>query len=81
MTNYVLSFPGSGTLYAMTGYTKLPAELNGKVYFLYDADGDFSSGATSTQMTLSGTDWIVTGVDLDDGMYFTVATNTPPAPG
>lgn len=32
-------------------------------------------------MTLSGTDWIASGVDLDNGQFFSFATQIPTAPG
>ncbi len=55
--------------------TKLPAETGGTVYLLMDADGDFSSGATSTTMSLVSTNWECT-VDFNNSLpYFTFATN------
>lgn len=55
--------------------TKLPAE-NTNVYLVTDADGDFTSGATLTSMTLNGTNWEV-DVNFTDGMFFTIGTNEP----
>ena len=55
--------------------TKLPTEQN-IVYLLADADGDFSSGAIVTAMTLNGTNWEA-NYDFSDGQYFTFATPTP----
>lgn len=52
--------------------TKLPAEQT-TVYLLTDADGDFSSGATETAMTLNGTNWEANAA-LTNGQYFTFAT-------
>ena len=59
---------------------KLPGEVNGSIYLLVDADGDFSSGASSVTMTLNGTVW-ETDYDFSDGQYFTFATQLPAAPG
>ena len=59
--------------------SKLPAEVT-TVYLLIDADGDFSSGATETAMTLNGTNWEV-NYNLTNGQYFTFATVLPPSPG
>jgi hypothetical protein len=56
--------------------TKLPAEIT-TVYLLTDADGDFSSGATQTAMTLVGTNWEAS-IDLTNGQFFTFATQTTP---
>jgi hypothetical protein len=66
-----LQVPNNGS--ALT--TKLPAELT-TVYLLTDADGDFSSGATETVMTLVGTNWEA-DIDLTDGQFFTFATQVP----
>ena len=61
---------------------KLPPEQT-RVYMFVDADGDFSSGARVYTGTFSGTTalWTITGVDLDDTEFFTLGSNTPPAPG
>jgi len=73
----VISVPDNSST-SSTG--KLPAEA-ATVYLLIDADGDFSSGATEYIMKKSSTNRVLTGVDLDDGQFFTFATNNPPAPG
>lgn len=50
---------------------KLPsAGAGGTVSLVVDSDGDFTSGATVTSMTLNGTNWEAT-VDLSDGDFFT----------
>ncbi len=59
--------------------SKLPAETM-TVYLWTDADGDFSSGAIETAMTLSGTNWEA-NMDFTNGQYFTFATVMPPSPG
>ena len=53
-TGYMVSVPDNSS--ALTG--KLPAETN-KVYLLIDTDADFTTGATEYEMTLSGTEWII----------------------
>jgi hypothetical protein len=61
----------------------LPTRLSKEavtVFLLTDADGDFSSGATETAMTLNGTDWEV-NFNFTNGTYFTFATEPVPAPG
>jgi uncharacterized repeat protein (TIGR01451 family) len=60
-----------------SGSNGLPAEST-TVYLLTDTDGDFTSGATETAMTLNGTNWEV-NKDFMTGQYFTFATlNTAP---
>ena len=59
--------------------SKLPAEVT-TVYLLMDADGDFSSGATETAMTLNGTNWEVNN-NFSNGQFFTFATVLPSSPG
>jgi hypothetical protein len=58
---------------------ELPTETS-TVYLLVDADGDFSSGATETAMTLTGTNWEVS-YNFTNGQFFTFATVRPTAPG
>jgi hypothetical protein len=60
--------------------SKLPVAINGNMYLLVDADGDFSSGATEIPMMLNGTDWEA-DVDFSNGQYFTFASEVPVAPG
>jgi uncharacterized repeat protein (TIGR01451 family) len=55
-----------------SGSNGLPAE-NTTVYLLTDADGDFTSGATETAMTLNGTNWEA-NYNFTSGQYFTFAT-------
>jgi uncharacterized repeat protein (TIGR01451 family) len=62
-----------------SGSNGLPAETT-TVYLLVDADGDFTTGAIETAMTLNGTNWEA-NVDLTTGQFFTFATQLPPAPG
>ncbi len=62
-----------------SGSNGLPAETS-TVYLLTDADGDFTSGATETAMTLNGTNWEA-NIDLTNGQFFTFATQVPPSPG
>jgi len=50
----------------------LPAEGT-SVYLLMDADGDFSSGASSAMMSLVGGNWEC-GANFSSGYYFTFAT-------
>jgi hypothetical protein len=57
---------------------KLPAEVT-NVYLLVDADGDFTSGATSYTLTLNGTNW-EGDIDFTSGQYFTLATENMAAP-
>ena len=66
---YTISVPASTSSLA----SKLPAQL-GAIYLIMDADGDFTSGSTEVQMTLVGTDWVATNVDLDNNQYFTFGT-------
>ncbi|MCE7990893.1 MAG: hypothetical protein HEP71_02895 [Roseivirga sp.] len=53
--------------------------VNHTIYALMvDADGDFSSGASVYEMTLSaGTEYTVTGVDFNDGDYVAIAAVRP----
>ncbi len=44
-----------------------------KLSIITDADGDFSSGATTTEMTLNGDYWEV-DIDFNGGDYFTFCT-------
>lgn len=63
-----------------SGSNGLPTETM-TVYLLTDADGDFSSGATETAMTLNGTNWEA-NIDLTNAAsFFTFATMVPPTPG
>lgn len=56
------SLPAGHTLYAL----------------MVDADGDFSSGASVYEMTLSaGTEYTVTGVDIADGDHVAIAAVRP----
>ncbi len=55
-----------------SGSNGLPAEST-TVYLLTDADGDFTSGATETAMTLNGTNWEA-NFNFTSGQYFTFAT-------
>lgn len=55
-----------------SGANGLPVE-NTSVYVLTDADGNFSSGASSTAMTLNGTNWEA-NIDFTTGQFFTFAT-------
>jgi hypothetical protein len=71
-TDYKIQVPDDSSVLA----TKLPTEAT-SVYLLQDADGDFTAGATSTVMTLVGTNWEVSGADLDNGQFFTFATIAP----
>jgi hypothetical protein len=50
----------------------LPAEATA-IYLLIDADGDFSSGASSAMMSLVGSNWEC-GANFSSGYYFTFAT-------
>ena len=78
MTEYKIAATDNSS----TGYSgTLPAEYT-RVYMIVDTDADFTAGATEYEMTLSGTEWILSGtVDLDDGQFFSFATHIPPAPG
>ncbi len=58
---------------------ELPAEIT-TVYLLTDADGDFTSGATETAMTLTGTNWEAS-FNFSNGQFFTFATQVLPRPG
>jgi hypothetical protein len=62
-----------------SGSNGLPAELT-TVYLLVDADGNFSTGATEIAMTLNGANWEA-NVDFTTSLFFTFATQAPPAPG
>lgn len=76
LTGFILSVQdNTGSAFS----SELPPEATG-VYLLVDSDSDFSSGATSYDMVLSGSNWIWTG-DLNDGQFFTFATQVPAAPG
>ena len=56
-----------------SGSNGLPVETT-TVYLLTDADGDFTSGATETAMTLNGTNWEA-NYNFTSGQYFTFATS------
>ncbi len=59
------------------GGITLPIETT-NVYALLDADGDFSSGATSITLTLNGTNWEgTTNIDPSTKSFLTFATETP----
>jgi len=75
-TNYSLSVSDNSSLNS----TKLPAESQ-LVYLLVDTDTNFAAGATEYAMTLSGTEWILNGLDLNEGQFYTFATQTPNYPG
>ena len=76
ITGLTVSVPSSSS--TLTG--KLPKEW--KNVFLVVSDGTgFTSGATLYTGTASGASWIWTGIDLDNGQYFSFATQIPPAPG
>tara|TARA_R110002096_G_scaffold135456_2_gene287358 strand:+ start:282265 stop:286851 length:4587 start_codon:yes stop_codon:yes gene_type:complete len=62
----LLQFPANNS----TASTKLPDSPS--INFLVDSDGDFSSGAVSTAMTLNGTNWEVS-LDLSSGDYFSLS--------
>jgi hypothetical protein len=55
-----------------SGANGLPAEGT-SIYLLTDADGNFASGATTTAMTLNGTNWEA-NIDLTNGQFFTFGT-------
>ncbi len=54
-----------------SGTNGLPIE-SGTILMLVDADGNFTSGATTIPMTLNGTNWEA-NVDLTNGQFFTFA--------
>ncbi|MGB0176038.1 MAG: beta strand repeat-containing protein, partial [Owenweeksia sp.] len=62
--NVVMQVPSSTS----SSDTKLPYAT--ALSLLVDADGDFSSGATETVLTLNGTNW-EGSVDLANGQFFT----------
>lgn len=69
-----------GTIDFVVETTAMPAlPVNHTMYtLLVDADGDFSSGASVYEMTLSaGTEYTVTGVDFNDGDYVAIAAVRP----
>lgn len=81
-TDLMISVPDDSS--ALTG--KLPREVANTMYLLVDTDNDFSNGGTTIYTgtlsgSLSGAEWIFSGVDLDDSNFFTFATNVPAAPG
>ncbi len=56
----------------------IPFGFGTAVYaFLMDDDGDFSEGATVTEMAVLGSDFVLTGVDLTGDKYFTFALINP----
>lgn len=68
--NVVISVPDDSS----SATAKLPTE-NNKVWALFDADGDFTSGSVRTQMTLNGTNWETTlNVDPSTMPYLGFAT-------
>jgi len=78
MSNYSVSVPDNSSNLSSV---KLPIEAS-RVYLLVDTDTNFANGATEYEMTLSGSTWTLSGTaDLDNGQFFTFATQTPPAPG
>ncbi len=69
-----------GTIDFVVETSAMPAlPVNHTLYALMvDADGDFSSGASVYEMTLSaGTEYTVTGVDFNDGDYVAIAAVRP----
>lgn len=54
----------------------IPAGYEGYSLFV-DSDGDFSEGATSYRMTLTGGEYVAEEVPLDDGNYFTIGVESP----
>lgn len=61
-----LEFPANNS----TNSTKLP--LADALSLIVDADGDFTSGATSYPMTLVDTNWVV-DVDFNDQEFFSIS--------
>ncbi|GAB5525276.1 MAG: hypothetical protein Roseis2KO_31480 [Roseivirga sp.] len=69
-----------GTIDFVVETTAMPALPAGHTIYalMVDADGDFSSGASVYEMTLSaGTEYTVTGVDFNDGDYVAIAAVRP----
>lgn len=68
-----------GTVDFKISTTSLPSHTSG--YTLYgimiDSDGDFSAGADIYELTLSGSDYIVDNVDINDGDYVTIVEIKP----
>ncbi|RLD47041.1 MAG: hypothetical protein DRI86_01495 [Bacteroidetes bacterium] len=54
----------------------LPAGYT-KYGLMVDSDGDFSSGAVIYEMTVSGDDYIASGIDIADGDYISIAAIEP----
>lgn len=69
-----------GTIDFVVETTAMPSLPAGHTMYalMVDADGDFSSGASVYEMTLSaGTEYTVTGVDFNDGDYVAIAAVRP----
>ena len=48
-----------------------------KYGIMVDSDGDFSNGATVYELSLSGSDYVVSGIDINDGDYISIAAIKP----
>ena len=68
-----------GTIDFKVSNSNLPALNSGftKYAVMVDADGDFTSGASVYELTLSGSDYVRTGISFNDGDYVTIAAIKP----
>jgi len=68
-----------GTVDFKISVSDLPSFNSGytKYGLMVDADGDFSSGATIYELTSSGSYYVVTGVNINDGDFISIAAIKP----
>ena len=68
-----------GTIDFKVSNSNLPSLNSGytKYAVMVDADGDFTSGATVYELTLSGSDYVRTGISFNDGDYVSIAAVKP----
>jgi hypothetical protein len=68
-----------GTIDFKISNTNLPALNSGytKYAVMVDSDGDFTSGASVYELSLSGSDYVRTGISFNDGDYITIAAIKP----
>ncbi len=68
-----------GTIDFKVSNVNLPALNSGytKYAVMVDADGDFTTGASVYELTLSGSDYVRTGISINDGDYVSIAAVKP----
>jgi len=68
-----------GTVDFKISTTNLPALNSGytKYAVMVDADGDFSTGASVYELTVSGSDYVRSSISISDGDYISIAAVKP----